>query len=281
MLERRTLLALPLALAAMSALVRSAGGSELAPDIERIRKRGRLIVAMAGFDVPPFVMSLPDGTVAGHDVDLAQGIAKALGVSLELDRRASTFNDLVDIIAGHEADLAISKVSETLDRAMRVRFSRPYLVLRHALLLNRLRFAQIAKGRDPIEVVKTYDASLAVMSGTAYVEYARRLLPRAQLHEYASWDLAVEAVLSGEVVAAYRDELEVQRTLAARPDAPLQLRMAVLTDTRDPIAVALPWDSGQLCSWIDLYIESMTKPLTVDELLAKYAHPAAAKRETE
>ena len=88
-------------------------------------------------------------------------------------------------------------------------------------------------------------------------------------------------MLRGDVAAAYGDELEVRRALMARPEAPLQLRPAILADTRDPIGVALPWDSTQLLAWVDFYLETRTKPLTVDELLAPGAKPAAKKATEE
>ena len=58
-----------------------------------------------------------------------------------------TFNAVVDIIARGEADMAISKLSRTLARTQVISFSQPYLTLNHALILNRVKFAQFAKDR--------------------------------------------------------------------------------------------------------------------------------------
>jgi polar amino acid transport system substrate-binding protein len=279
MLPRRLLLGL--GLAALGGPTRLAGAAAeppapaapaLAPDVKRILDRGRLVVAAAGFETPPFVFTGNAGKPDGTDIDLATNMAKALGVDIVFDRRAQNFNEIVAIIARREADLAISKLSETLDRALKVRFSQPYLVLRHALLLNRLRFVKISKGRDPVDVVRDFGATIAVVKGTAYVEYAKRLLPHAELREYPTWEPdAVGAVMRGEVVAAYRDELEVRRVLAAWPEAPLELRPAILTDTRDPIGIGVPWDSAQLLAWVDFYLQSTAKPLSIDQLMARYA----------
>lgn len=282
MLRRRTLFGLGLAgLGGWPRLTRAAAAPEpaLAPDIARIRERGKVVVAVAGFAVPPFVTFGADGTPTGTDIDIATDMAKALGVGLAFDHRARTVDEMLDIIAARDADLAIAKLSETLDRALRVRFSRPYLVLHQALLLNRLRFAQAAQGRDPIEVVQESGASIGVLAGGAYVEYAKRLLPRARLRDYADWPSLIDAVRRGEVVAAYGDELEVKHALMADPAAPLQLRPAILADTRDPIGVALPWDSLTLLAWVDLYLETAAKPLDVDELLARYGRHGTAPSE--
>ena len=286
MLPRRLLLGLGFAaLGGVPRLAEAEGGSApsvaptLAHDVKRILDRGRLIVAVAGFEAPPFVTTGAEGKPEGTDIDLAADLATALGVGLAFDRRARDFDEIVDVIARHEADLAVSKLSETLDRALRVRFSQPYLVLRQALLVNRPRFVKIAKGREPIEVARDAGAAIAVVKGTAYVEYARRLLPHAQLREYANWEPdAVGAVMRGEVVAAFRDEIDVRRVLAAWPEAPLQLRPAILADTRDPIGIGVPWDSTQLLAWIDLYLQSTAKLLSIDELMARYAQAEKAGR---
>jgi polar amino acid transport system substrate-binding protein len=283
MLGRRTLFGLGLAaLGGVPQFARAAAAPvpALAPDIARIRERGRLVVAVAGFAIPPFVTIGADGAPTGTDIDIATDMAKALGVGLAFDQRARTVDEMIDIVAARDADLAISRLSETLDRALRVRFSRPYLMLHQALLLNRLRFAQTAQGRDPIEVVQESGASIGVMAGSAYVEYAKRLLPRARLRDYANWPSMIDAVRRGDVVAAYGDELEVKHALMADPAAPLQLRPAILADTRDAIGIALPWDSLLLLAWVDLYLETAAKPLDVDELLARYGAPGTPPSES-
>ncbi len=277
MLPRRALLGL--LLTALGGVPRAGFGqtpTPLAPDIERILDRGRLLVAVAGFDLPPFVASGPGGEPQGSDIDLARGMAAALGVAIAFDRSARSFDELIDLVARHEADLALSRLSETLARAMRVRFSRPYLLLRPALLLNRLRFAQLAQGGDPVAVVNTPAATIGVVVGTASPAAARRLFPDARRREYPRWrPELIDAVLRGEVAAGLGDELEARRALAARPEAPLQLRAVMLEATRERIGAAVPWDSTQLLAWVDLYLETEATPLTVEALLARAAEAGA------
>lgn len=240
----------------------------LAPDMQRIMDRGKLVVAITAADVPPFVVTGADGKLAGHDIALAEGMARALGVPVAFDRSAGSADAVIDVVARHGADVGLSRLSETLDRAKRVRFSRPYLTLHRALLLNRPRFARLAQGRDPVEVMRGLEAAIAVVDSSDR-EAAQRLLPEARLRDYPRWEPdAVDAVLKGTVAAALGDELMVRRALAAQPEAPLLLRSAILPGTRDPIGVALPWDSLQLLAWVDLYLETAATPLDLDALLA-------------
>ena len=77
MLSRRAILVSALVLAARAGAANELH-AQLSPDIERIVARGRLIVATAGFDLPPFVSAGPDGELAGGDIELAKGMAAAL-----------------------------------------------------------------------------------------------------------------------------------------------------------------------------------------------------------
>jgi polar amino acid transport system substrate-binding protein len=225
--------------------------------------------------VPPFIAAAAGGRHLGYDIDLAQGMASALGVPAAFDDRARSLDALLATVARGDADLALSKLGATLEGATRVRFSRPYLVLRQALLVGRPRFAQIARGREPNEVVAEPETPIAIARGTASAEDARRRWPRARLRDYPRFDPdIVDAVLAGEVLAGAGDEIEVRRALAARPDAPLRLRAAILPETRLLIAAALPRDSLQLLAWVDLYIETALAPVTIDDLLGRYPKPA-------
>jgi polar amino acid transport system substrate-binding protein len=268
MLRRRTLLASTAALLAGAAL--PLGAAE-APDIARILERKRLIVAVAGLPALPFVAADGAGKLFGYDVDLAQGMARALGVEASFDRTAQSVETLLALVAKGDADLALSKLGATLEGAIQVRFSRPYLTLRQALLVNRPRFARSAGGRDPAEVVAAPETPLGVVAHTISGEDARRRWPRARFRDYRRFDPdLVDAVLAGEVTAGCGDEVATGRVLAARSDAPLRLRAAILAETRLPIAAALPRESTQLLAWVDLYIETALAPVTAEELIARY-----------
>lgn len=272
MLRRRAFFAYAAALAVAAAPGAAQQRQPLrrAPDMQRIFDRGRLVVAVAGFAAPPFVTLDAAGTLGGYDIALAQGMTQALGLPIMFDRDAANFDGIIDKVARGEADLGISRLSQTLARATLVRFSRPYLVLHHALLVSRPRFARMAPDGEPVTALKSGDAPLAIVPGTTAAEYARRLVALQRLREYRRWDPdVIDAVRGGEVIAGCGDEIEAKRALAARPDAPLQLRAVVLPDTRDPIAVALPWDSGQLVAWVDLYLDRTGAPPTVEQLLGQ------------
>lgn len=245
--------------------------SAMPPDIQRILERGKLVVAILGRDNSPFFMDLGNGELGGLDIRLAQAIADQLGVDLELNRSAKTFNDVVETVYGGSADLAISKISRTMQRAMRVRFSRPYLQMRQGLLINRLQVAQQTKSRNITETIRNLEGKVGVIKGSSYVGFLQQQFPKATIVEMASWPAIVDAVIDGEILAGYRDELEIKKVALTQPDAALHLQTVALTDTRDALAAVLPWASTHLLAFINQHLETLDKDYTVDGLLEEYA----------
>ena len=278
MLRRRTLLALAPAVAVAAAPLGPAeDAARLAPDMRQIFARGKLVVALVAGEIPLFVTAAADGEIGGCDAALARGMAAALGVEVAFERSARTAEELVALVAGGSVDLALSRLSTTLRHAVAIRFSRPYLVLRQALLVSRPRFAGLAAGTEPLDVVAAPGAVIGIVAGGAYAEYAARTLPQAKLRSYPRWEPeVVDAVLNGEVLAGYGDEIEAQLCLGRRAQAPLLLRAVLLPESRDPIAVAFPPESAQLRAWVDLYLAEAMAPITAASLLGA-AKPAAER----
>ena len=198
-------------------LVRVPDGRLLAPDIARIVMRGELVVAMLKVDTPPFFFFDDSGQWTGLEVGLAQSLAKELGVKLRINRDAGTFNAVVDLLANGQADLAISKLSRTLARTQTIAFSDAYLTLNHSLILNRVKFAQLSRGRPLPEVIRNFDGSIGVIAKSSFADYARTNFPHAKVQEFATWNEVLAALYKGEIVSAYRDEFEVKRVLKADP----------------------------------------------------------------
>ena len=239
-----------------------------APDIRRILDRGELIVALPKTDSPPFFYER-EGRLGGADVALAEELARELRVGLRFSRQAQSFNEVVAVVARGEADVAISKLSRTLARAQQVRFSRPYLELRHALALNRVRFADMARGAEASAVVRSFAGSIGVIASSSYVDYARKHFPKARVVEYPDWSKVVHALEQGEIDGAYRDELEVGRLFKTDPKRSLSLRAITFVDTRDSLAMAVHRDAHQLLALIDIFLEQRRSALRVDDLIAQ------------
>jgi ABC-type amino acid transport substrate-binding protein len=241
-------------------------GRRLAPDFARIASRGELVVAMLDTDTPPFFF-VRDGQLVGLEVDLARSIAKELGVPVRFDRSAKTFNEVVEVVAAGKADLGISKLSRTLARMQRIRFSNPYLSLGHAVILNRLKFAQLAGDRTLPDVIRDYRGTLGVIAGSSFNDYAKRNFPNARLTQYASWPEVIAAVEKGDVIAAYRDEFEIKRLLRKDPAMALKFHSVTFKDLNDTLGVAVGINNTNLLAFVNEFLALSNEKLTVKKVL--------------
>jgi ABC-type amino acid transport substrate-binding protein len=245
----------------------------LPPDIKRILDRGKLLVSMPKKDNPPFFAVNEKGEYWGLDVELARGFAEQMGVAIEFNRDAESYNAAVEEVVQRKTDIAWCKLSRTFQRAMRVRYTNPYLVLRQALLINRLGLAKQSRNDVPIEeTVQKLQGNIGVIAKSAYEEYAKKYFRHAKVISYDTWEQVVEATKKGEVVAAYRDELEVKRIIKANPEASINFKTAVISDTTDSIAIAVAWDSNTLLALLNIYLDNQKLTLNADKLLDKYSN---------
>lgn len=267
----RVFFALCACLLASPASLLAAPPSDELSDIQEIVERGKLVVALTATDSPPFYVAGRDGKLSGYDIKLAEDIAAEMGVPVEFDRSSKTFDGLVDVVSTGKADIAISKLSKTLKRSKRVMFTEPYLVLRKALLLNRLELAKRRGDRSTPEFVQHLEGSVGVIKGSSYEEFAKQMFPQAETVPYDSWEKILKDVYTGKLTAAFRDELEVKRGVATLPEAGLRLQSVMFSDSEDPIAMAVSAERPHLCYWLNHYLSVKKVRIGVDELLDNYA----------
>ena len=260
-------LALCIGLWSLPALAQSPSRSGLTRDLQSIIDAKLLRVAVTRFDLPSFHVRGPNGALLGPEIDMAQQIGRALGVKVEFDDHAESFDAVVDFVAAGRADIGVSKLSQTYNRLMRVRFSEPYVTLRHAMLFNRLAIARAAGGRPPAAVLQKYQGRLGVIAGSAYVDFAHRNFPDASVVETRNWDAAIESLLNGQVNALYRDEFEIRRGLKIKPALNVQLGSAVIIDQNALLSVAICDPCSKLQEFINYHIAMTRGAFTLQELL--------------
>ncbi|MFW5640928.1 MAG: transporter substrate-binding domain-containing protein, partial [Thermodesulfobacteriota bacterium] len=151
------------------------------PTIRDILDQGHITIAMTQNDMPPFYFKDASGRLNGIDVMLAKGIAERLGVRAVFNREATSFNGVVDLVVEGKADIAVSKLSRTLDRAKVIRYTEPYIVFRQGLLINRLGLAKKTQRMSEYEFIKNFTGKLGVIQASSYVGYARENFPTAEI----------------------------------------------------------------------------------------------------
>jgi polar amino acid transport system substrate-binding protein len=236
-------------------------------DLQSIIDAKRLRVAVTRFDLPSFHTHRPDGTLVGAEIEIAQQIGQALGVRVEFIEDADSFDAVVDLVAAERADIGISKLSQTYRRLHRVRFSEPYLTLRHALLFNRAAIAQEANGRPPAAGLQQYRGRIGVIAGSAYVDFAMTNFPEASVVKAPTWDDVVTSLLAGRVDAIYRDEFEIRRIVKISPALHVQFGTAAITDQNALLSIAICDTCSKLQELINYHLGRTKNNITLKTLL--------------
>lgn len=244
--------------------------TQYSPDIERIIERGKIIVAMLDEDNPPFFMHDAQGNFCGLDVDLANDIAKKLGVRVEFNRKARTFDEIVELVFTKEADVAISYLSKTLERAKKVIFTDAYVTLYQTLVVNRLKAAQRKWGNNPMKFLNDKTITISTLKESSYITFAKELFPLATIVPYDNIELAFDDAKNGKVQAAFFDNIFTKGWHNSHPDAALYVQTIICRDKEDPIAMAVHWEDIHLYEWLNQYLRAVIKDGTVDKLINKY-----------
>jgi len=240
-------------------------------DLSHPQGQRLLRVAMPRFGSPPFFEKAGDSD-AGIDVDMARAVAHALDLELVFDRSATTFDEAVEQIARGDADLAVCKLSRTVRRGRLILYSRPYAVLNHGLITNRVRFARLAAGHLADDVVRDFRGDLGVIAHSSFAEFAATSFPNARVREYADWSAMVDAVRREEIDMAYRDDFEIKKLMVDDPSLTVVARSITLTDRTDTLAIGVRPDMAHLASFADLFLDLTRgdEMMKTDTIIARY-----------
>jgi polar amino acid transport system substrate-binding protein len=251
-------------------------------DIKKIKDRGKIIVAQCSvaqpgfywfhdhraYDNQPFFL-YKGRRLIGTDIAMAMKIAEELGVKLELNRSSGDFNSVCLQVARGQADVAISKLSITLERAQYVRFTKPYVVLGVGMVVNRLLEAKAGSKISLWDLCNRPGTRIGVWKGTSSETYARELFPRAEIRSYNTFDELFQAVAGKELFAALDEDFSLRLKLHDEPEWALWLRFVPVPEKKDPIAIAVAPDSPNLLAFLNLFLEYKNVKTNLEELLQK------------
>ena len=237
--------------------------------IQEIIERGKLIVGVCRIDQPPFYERDKNNALHGIDIDIARGIAKDLGVQLEINQHAANWDDLVTQLQKGTIDLAISFLSKTSNRAQSIIYSRTYVKGNQSILLNRLRLNQAkSRGLKTLKQIFSKDSgeTLLTYEGSAYIKFAKILFPEVHLITFKTAGELYEALLKGEYIGLITDQLEVKSYLEKKPDQKLILLPVAIKDHYDLIAIGGSNTDQTLIDYVNTYLEVNNIDIDINSL---------------
>lgn len=240
---------------------------ELAAEITPVNP-GYLTVGTSA-DFAPYEFWLPDEsgnlTMVGFDVSLAQAIADALG--LTLDMKSMSFDSILIELASGNIDLAIAGFSPTPDRAKSVDFSDLYYMGGQCLMIR-------AADADKYT---SYDSlkGLPVGAQTGSIQYglAEDNTPDSDIVGLQDVTSIIMELKTGKLEAAFMETAVAEAYIKTNPD--LAVAFDVEYTDAEGSAVAIRKGNDALTAAVNLVIAQVLADGTMNDAIAKANEQAA------
>src|SRR5580700_11442904 len=234
----------------------SLGLSAHADTLEDIKKAGKVRIAI-DTAIPPFGMTDDKLQPTGSDVDTAQLLARDLGVALEIV--TTTGPTRIPMLQTNKADLVVSTLSITPDRAKVIDFSMPYAD--HPSVVAALKSLQIKQMSD------LDGKKVAVVRGTTQDTDLTQQAKGAQLVRYEDDATMALAVASGQV-----DILATARSLlpAISKKNPARTVEPKITMQTFYLAIGLRKNEPKLKEWVNGWVKANLQNGKLGAIYKKY-----------
>jgi chorismate mutase-like protein len=237
--------------------------------LDEILARGVLRVGTTG-DYKPFSYRDPaNGDFVGLDIELAQSLAKSLGVKLELV--PTSWPALMKDFGAGRFDIGMSGISVTLERQQRAFFSQPY---------QRDGKTPIARCTDAsrfqtLQQIDQPGVRVVFNPGGTNERFAREHLRQAQLIVFPDNTRVFDEIVAGRADLMMTDAIETRlqarlhpELCAIHPDAPFDFSEKAYLLPRDTVFKAY------VDQWLHLAIASGAFDKSLDSWLS-YRWPGA------
>ena len=216
-----------------------------ASTLDDIVKRGELRVAVQT-QGPPFSMVDKKGERTGSSVELAKLMAQEMGVKvvfLDLD-----WDGLLPALISGKADMLAADMTPTLARATKVAFTKPWIYIGPMVATKE------GSKFTSTNACKAPGTKIAVLFGSTGEKLAKTVFPQGEVKSYkGGGTLLMDAVKTGQADCLLNDSSAVTGQAAGYPKGTFRLMPELLA--KEPLAFATRYDSQDLLSWINLFID--------------------------
>lgn len=157
----------------------------------------------------PNAMRDKDGELIGAEIDIAERLARDMGVQAEY--RLYPWEQLIPALQRGEVDLLVAGIAITPERALQVWFSNPYGDSGIGIATN----TRLTKGFDDLTDLNNPEVAIGVLAGTVSEQVARELFKEASIKRFDDERQLEESVVKGLLHAYVRSE-PAPRLLALR-----------------------------------------------------------------
>lgn len=225
-----------------------------------------LVVAME-LAYPPFEMKDEAGNPAGISVDFAKAFGEYIGRDVKIENTA--WDGLIPSLQTGKADMIVSSMTITEERAKSVDFSKPYANSLLAVLTNK------NAGISTIDDLNKEGKRVAVKTGSTGHIYAQNHLTNAEVLAFADESACVTEVTQGKADGFIYDQLTVYRNWQDNPETTSAVFIPFQKAEKWGAAVAKGND--ELLSKLNEFIDKFYGDGGFDKLTEKYLSEEKAK----
>ncbi len=224
--------------------------------IDRIQERQALVVGTPG-DFPPFSVTTSSGTLIGMDIDIVKNLAAMMKVNIRFERME--FAKLIPALQAGKIDLAVSGITMSPERNMKVAFIGPYAVSGQSLLGKKSLLETIT------DLKQLSDARLkiAALKGTTSEAIAEKI-PKATITRTDTLDQSLMLLLAGKVDALLADYPFCKVAEFRYPDRGIAMFDKPLTF--EPLGLAAAGDDALFLNLLTNYLSIMSGSGTLKQL---------------
>ena len=248
------------ALTAISLLYTSAATAQ-SPVLDRVVKTDTLRVGMSA-NQPPLNVKSKSGQMIGLEVDLAKGLAYALG--LKIDIVQMPFGRLLPALKKGKVDMVMSGVDITPERTKDFLFVGPYLLSGKSLVTA----SKALAGAETVDDVNTADVTFVTLKNSTSESFVKKNMPKAKLVTVDNYEQAVAKVIDRSASAMIADMPACVLAVLRNPDSGLVTLEEPLSV--EPMGIAVSAKDPRFYNLIDNYIDAIEATGILSALRAKW-----------
>jgi polar amino acid transport system substrate-binding protein len=211
-------------------LLLSIPGFASADVLDEILERGTVRFGVAEF--VPWTMKSDSGDLIGFEIDVANKIAKDMGVKAEFT--LYPWEEIIPALQSGKIDIITGGMSITPARALQVNFARPLAKSGVSIATN----ISMTKDIVSLEELNNAQITIAVVKGTLAHSVSERFFDKADIKVFTSGEIAGAAVVDGEA-HVYLGSLTQTKFLAMNNPDEIDLPVnEPLIASREAIAVS-------------------------------------------
>ncbi|EGL18264.1 MULTISPECIES: amino acid ABC transporter substrate-binding protein [unclassified Paenibacillus] len=179
--------------------------------LDAVKSAGKIRIGTEG-TYAPFTFHDKSGKLTGFDVELAEEVAKRLGVQAEFQE--TNWNGMLAGLDAKRFDLVANEVSIREDRKEKYDFSDPYIVSKAVLIVR-----EDNKDITKLEDLKGKKSGQSLTSNLADIAKKNG----AEIVAIEGFNQAIELLISKRIDATINDNLSYLDFKKQKPDAPIKV----------------------------------------------------------